>query len=123
MQDNFGCEFEHLKILTPPGGHWRGYYEPHHVGRIRVDRIECVLSLCHGCHSYGHERDRKFLIWSLYAKHLKGELNFSVLDELTRGKRLLYLVRDVRDEVRKEGDERTATMADTLLERYGNGEF
>lgn len=122
MQENYCCEFEQLQIIEPPGGHWRGQYEPHHIGRIRHDRIELVLSLCHNCHRYGHERDRKFLIWCMFAKMKKGELNIQVMNELTRGRQMVYLVESIRGEVR-DTDQKTYMMAEEILEGIRRGEL
>ena len=84
------CEFKGL--LDPPGGHCE-QLDPHHIARIRWDRKEFLLTLCRNCHDWGHKDDAQFIVWCLWKKWKKGELDLELLNSKKRGKRLeFYLV-------------------------------
>jgi len=111
------CEFRGL--LDPPNGHCN-QIDPHHIARIRWDRSECVLTLCRNCHNWGHLDDAQFVVWCLWKKWKKGELDFEFLEKKKRGRSLRsYLVPN--DNYR----EITNDMIYELLREFGtsNEEF
>lgn len=88
------CEFRGL--LDPPIGHCN-QLDPHHIARIRWDRSECVLTLCRNCHNWGHSDDAQFVVWCLWKKWKKGELDLELLNSKKRGRRLeSYLEQNAR---------------------------
>lgn len=84
LEENNECEFKLFGTIDPPGGHC-DLLDPHHIGRIRHDRPECLLTLCRQCHNYGHLHDPDFVVWSIWTKLKKNELDIDLLDQLKRG--------------------------------------
>lgn len=78
------CEFERWKTIQPPDGHG-GQLDNHHIDRIKHDRPECLLCLCRRCHDYGHANDADFVVWCLWTKWKKGELDLELLNRLKGG--------------------------------------
>ena len=117
LEENNECEFKLYGTIDPPGGHC-DLLDPHHIGRIRHDRPECLLTLCRQCHNYGHLDDAEFLVWCLWTKHRKSELNLSILNGLKRGAKLEFLI--TRWELFTED---TVLMARDLLKAIERGEI
>lgn len=84
---NRECEF--VGLFDPPGGHMKET-ETHHIARIRHDVLTCVLRLCPNCHHrLGHENDAQFIVWCLWKKWKKGEIDWKFLNDHKRGRSLL----------------------------------
>ena len=116
LEANPVCEFKALRVMDPPGGHDPGSLDPHHIARIRHDLAACLISLCRRCHDHGHSRDAEFVVWCMFAKWRKGELDLETLNRLTKGKRIEALL-----DKTELFSERTAAMAAELRKAVGGG--
>lgn len=86
-RENPECEF--VGLFDPPGGHLK-QLETHHIARIRWDVLTCILRLCPNCHHrLGHANDKQFVVWCLWKKMKKGELDWEFLEKNRRGRSLL----------------------------------
>jgi hypothetical protein len=91
MDANPTCEFALWGTCCEAGETHDGPLDPHHIARIKVDRKECLLALCRGCHNAGHANDLPFIVHCLWTKWKKNELDLPLLSRLKRKNMEVYL--------------------------------